>query len=295
MCDSIFDRSPPVSIVHLNGFLSPAAALGSAATLGVADFTGGYAGRRSPAPSVALGVETVGLVALPLALWLLPFRPDLPSALLAFAGGAIGGLGLIAFYRAMTLNLIGVVAPITAVIAAAIPIAAGVLTGDRLHVGQIAGIGAGLVAIVLINGGGSTAREGARTAIFLSIFAGITFGLFFILFHLASPAGATAFVSGRLGSAISALVFALINRVSPIPRAGALGLIAVAGVLDGSGVVLYLFATFYGLLSLSALLTSFYPAFTIVCARLFLGERLGAVQAAGAVLAVVAVALIAAA
>ena len=69
----------------------------------------------------------------------------------------------------------------------------------------------------------------------------------------------------------------------------------MGGTLDGAGVVLYLYATFHGLLSLSALLTSFYPAFTILCARVFLKERMTTIQAAGAVLAVVAVALIAAA
>ena len=93
--------------------LSPLTAMASAVTLGIADFTGGFAGRRSSAPSVAVAVESVGLVALPLAFLLLPNGWDLQAALQAFAGGAIGGLGLVGFYRAMSLNLIGVVAPIT--------------------------------------------------------------------------------------------------------------------------------------------------------------------------------------
>src|SRR5256714_2603822 len=92
----------PATIVKLNQFLSPAAALGAAATLGVADFSGGLAGRRSPPPGVAIGIETVGLVvALPFALWILPFRLDLGAAAFGFAGGVVGGFGLILFYRAM--------------------------------------------------------------------------------------------------------------------------------------------------------------------------------------------------
>jgi len=260
----------------------------------VADFTGGVAGRRSPPPSVAIGVEAVGFVALPLALWLLPSRPDLRAALFPFAGGVIGGLGLIAFYRAMALNLIGVVSPITAVVAAALPVGFGLVGGERLHVGQIAGIAVGLVAIVLINGGGRTGGDGARAAIGLAVLAGISFGLFFILYHYASSAGVTAFVSGRFGSAAAALTLALVTRVSPIPRRTTWRLIGIGGTLDGMGVVLYLYATFHGLLSLSALLTSFYPAFTVLSARLVLKERLNALQAAGAVTALVAVALIAA-
>ena len=280
--------------MRLSQLLSPAAALGSAATLGVADFSGGVAGRRSPPPSVALGVETVGLVALPLAILLLPTGFEIRAAALAFAGGAIGGLGLIVFYRAMQMNLIGVVAPVTAVVAAALPTGVGLLSGERLHTGQLVGIVVGLLAIVLINGGGRTATSGARRAVGLAIFAGVTFGVFFVFFHQASSAGVTAYLSGRFGSACSAVVFALVSRVSPVPRRGALPLIALGGTLDGTGVVLYLYATFHGLLSLSALLTSFYPAFTVACARIFLRERMTKLQIAGAGLAVGAAVLLAA-
>ena len=278
----------------LNQLLSPAAALGAAATLGVADFSGGVAGRRSPPPSVAIGVETMGLVALPFAILVLPVRFDLTAAVFAFAGGAVGGLGLVLFYRAMQMNLIGVVAPVTAVVAAGLPTAVGLIGGERLHAGQVAGIGVGLIAIALINGGGRAGTAGARVAVGLAILAGVGFGLFFVLFHEASPAGLTAFVSGRLGSAMAALAFALVSRVSPIPRRGALPLIGFGGTLDGIGVVLYIYATFHGLLSLSALLTSFYPAFTVLCARVFLHERMSVVQIVGAFLAIGAVVLLAA-
>ena len=278
----------------MNSLLSPAAALGSAATLGVADFAGGVAARRTPPPGVGLGIEICGLVALPLAIWLLPLRLDLPSAALAFVGGAVGGLGLILFYRAMMLNLIGVVAPVTAVIAAALPTVVGVLGGDHLHLGQFAGIGLGLVAIGLINGG-ARVTKGVRAALGLAIVAGACFGLFFILLHAGSSGGITALVGSRLGSAVSAVGFALATRVSVIPQRRAWRLIGLGGTFDGVGVVLYLYATFHGLLSLSALLTSFYPAFTILCARLFSSERLTMVQSLGAAMAVLAVALIAAA
>jgi drug/metabolite transporter (DMT)-like permease len=278
----------------MNPLLSPAAALGAAATLGIADFTGGIAGRRSPPPSVTAGIEFCGLVALPVALWLLPVRWDLLAVVLTFTGGAVGGLGLIFFYRAMTLNLIGVVAPITAVVAAALPTLVGVLGGERLHFGQVGGIAVGLVAIVLINGPSREAATGARAALGLAVVAGLAFGLFFILFHAGSSAGVVAFLSGRVGSALASICFALVSGVSFIPRRTTWRLIGVGGAFDGVGVVLYLFATFHGLLSLSALLTSFYPGFTILCARLFTRERLTLVQAIGAALAVLSVALIAA-
>src|SRR5438445_10388320 len=150
---SLGGAARPARSVRMNPLFSPAAALGSAATLGVADFTGGVAGRRTPPAAVAIGVELVGLVALPFAFLLLPLKLDPVAALLAFGGGAAGGLGLIAFYRAMALNLIGLVAPITAVVSAAAPIAIGLARGVTLHAGQVAGIALGLVAIRLLNRG----------------------------------------------------------------------------------------------------------------------------------------------
>jgi drug/metabolite transporter (DMT)-like permease len=273
--------------------LSPLTAMASAVTLGVADFTGGFAGRRSSAASVAVAVESVGLVAVPLAFALLPHGWDAQAALQAYAGGAVGGLGLVAFYRAMSLNLIGVVAPITGFVAAALPVAVGLIGGDHLEPWQVGGIAVGLAALVFINGPGREGVRNARLGGALALLAGVSFGLFFILFHAASHAGVTAFVSGRFGSASAALLTAAITRTSPLIRRSVLRIIAIGGVFDGTGVVLYLYATHTGLLSVTALLTSFYPAFTVICARVFTHERMTPLQAVGAALAVVAIALIA--
>ncbi len=224
---------------------------------------------------------------------LLPHGWDPQAALLAFAGGVVGGLGLLAFYRAMSLNLIGVVAPITGFVAAALPVAVGLIGGDRLQVWQLGGIAVGLVALVLINGPSGEGPGNARLGVILALLAGVTFGLFFILFHAASHAGVTAFVSGRFGSMTSALAVSAVTRTSPVIAGSIARLVAVGGIFDGTGVVLYLYATHTGLLSVSALLTSFYPAFTVLCARLFTHERMTPPQMVGAVLAIVAIAMIA--
>jgi drug/metabolite transporter (DMT)-like permease len=193
---------------------------------------------------VALSIELVGLVAVPLAFWLLPARLDLGLIGYTFLGGMVGGFGLILFYRAMALNLIGIVAPITGVIAAALPAAAGVLFGgERLHLAQVAGIFASLVAIGLINGPTPASGQGARSAIGLAIIAGVTFGLFFILFHAGSRSRVPAFLAGRLGSAMVSVCFALVTRVPILPQRATLRLIGIAGTLDGIGVIFYMFAT----------------------------------------------------
>lgn len=245
---------------------------------------------------MAIGVEAVGLVAIPLVAVFVPVHWDLRAIALTLVAGMFGGFGLILFYRSMTLGLIGVVAPITAVIAAALPTLVGVaIGGDKLRFGQGAGIVAGLMAIVLINGGGRASRKGAGRAVMLAVVAGAAFGTFFVVFHFGSSAGAGAFLAARLGSGMVSVGFALITRVRVLPLRESWPLVGMAGALDGVGLFLYQFATLYGLLSISALLTSFYPAFTILCARFVLKERLSALQAAGAALAVVAVVAIAAA
>jgi drug/metabolite transporter (DMT)-like permease len=269
------------------------AALASAAAFGIADFSGGLAGRRTPPPSVTVGIEVCGLAALPLALWLLPLRWDFQAAALTFAGGALGGLGLIAFYRAMARDLIAVVAPVAGVVGAALPTVVGLIGGDRLHAWQLGGMGVGLVAIGLMNAGSTRTAKKSKDAFGLAVFAGLCFGLFFVLFHAGSSAGVTAFVSGRTGSSLAAIGAALIGGVSFVPRRSAWRLIGIGGVLDGTGVALYLYATHHGLLSVTALLASFYPAFTVLCARLLTRERLSPIQAAGAATALIAMALIA--
>jgi len=151
----------------------------------------------------------------------------------------------------------------------------------------------GLAALVLINGPSREGVGNARLGVTLALLAGVGFGLFFILFHAASHAGVTAFVSGRFGSASAACLTAVVTRTSLVIRRSVIRIIAIGGVFDGTGVVLYLYATHTGLLSVTALLTSFYPAFTVLCARLFTHERMTPMQALGAALAVVAIALIA--
>jgi drug/metabolite transporter (DMT)-like permease len=273
--------------------LSPPAALAAAAAFGVADFGGGVASRRSSPASVVVGVELGGMVLVPLAFLVLPTHWDGAALALAGAGGALGGAGLILFYRAISVTLISIVAPITGVVAAAFPCLVGILGGDRLRPWQLAGIIAGLAAIPLINGLSRRVDGRTRAGVSLSLIAGLAFGGFFVLLHDASSAGVPALLSSRAGSAALGLVVALAMRTNPLPRPPVRPLVAAVGAVDVLGVVLYLWATHNGLLSITALLASFYPAFTVVCARVFTHERLSTQQTAGAGLAIAAVAMIA--
>ena len=108
-----------------------------------------------------------------LAIVLLPLGWEPHSALLAFVGGSIGGLGLVAFYRAMSLHLIGVIAPIAGFVGAALPTAVGLIIGERLGIWQLGGVGIGLGAIALINGAGRTTAKKSGSGIVLAVLAGM--------------------------------------------------------------------------------------------------------------------------
>jgi drug/metabolite transporter (DMT)-like permease len=273
--------------------LSPLAAMASAVTFGVADFAGGRAGRRTSAPSVAAGIELTGLAVLPLAILMLPIGWDPHAALLALIGGAMGGLGLVAFYRAMSLHKIGVIAPIAGFVGAALPTAVGLISGERLGIWQLGGVVIGLGAIALINGAGRATGKTSRSGILLAVLAGIAFGVFFVLLHAASTGGVTAFASARVGSFLAVCAAAVVGRSPLRVQRPAWRLIATGGVIDGVGSICYLYASHGGMLAITALLTSFYPGFTVLCARLFTHERLTRFQSLGAAMAVAAIAMIA--
>jgi uncharacterized membrane protein YedE/YeeE len=128
-----------------------------------------------------------------------------------------GGLGLMAFHRAMSLNMIGVVAPITGFFAVAIPIGVGIVGGERLMITQMAGIAIGLVAIVLPNSSGDQHVRDARAGVGLAVLAGVLFGLWFVVFHAISSAGVVAFVGARLSS-MAAFALGALSGTSMLTR-----------------------------------------------------------------------------
>ena len=151
----------------------------------------------------------------------------------------------------------------------------------------------GLAAIALINGAGRGSAARCPRRHVARDPGGAVVRLFFIVFHAGSPAGTAAFLSGRVGSVLAVLLAAAFLGASPIPRRGTWRLVAVVGVFDGSGSILYLYASQGGLLASPPSSRPSIPAFTVLCARLIAHERQTRTQTAGAVLAVAAVALIA--
>jgi drug/metabolite transporter (DMT)-like permease len=268
----------------------------AAALYGAADFCGGLATRRTGMFAVTILSQAFGFVLLLAVTAFFPGRLTQDAVVYGLAAGACGGGGIVLLYRALSVGKMGVVSPITAVLAAALPVLVGTARGDRLSIWQCAGIAIALVAVILISlsadarGRIEISTEGVREA----IVSGVLLGGFYIFLALAGKgAGLYPLVCARFGSALLLLFAALGVRSRVWPAAATTGIVLLTGAMDMSANVFYLLATYAGYLSVAAVLTSLYPASTVFLARFVLGERLANAQKFGVALALAGVALIA--
>ncbi|HXS44457.1 MAG TPA: DMT family transporter [Solirubrobacteraceae bacterium] len=272
-------------------------ALVASSCWGVADFIGGLRSRRVALPVVLAFVEGTGFV-LVLALIALESEP-LPSTralLLSLAAGLAGVLGLGAFYRALAIGTMSIVAPISAT-AVALPVVLGVATGDRLSAVTSAGLACAVVGVVLASreADAGTGRAAAgRASIALALAAAVGFGSYFALSDAAADESVLWLLVVARVVVLPVLAAIVLVRRPPRPtRPDALALVA-AGTLDVSATGLYGLANTKGALSIVSVVGSLYPVTTVLLARAVLGERIRAVQTAGILAALAGVALIAA-
>lgn len=274
--------------------------LGAGIVYGVADFVGGVATRRAPLLPVLLLSQVCGTVLLVVAFPFIAEGDATTEAIVWGAASGVAGAGGVAFlYRGLARGRMSVVAPITSVNAAALPVVFGLATGERPGAPAMAGAALALVAVALVSSDGR-AREGGRLAVVRdpgvidAIIAGTCFGLFFIFLSYAPSDSSLWPLAGARAASVSLFIVAtLVTRTRPAAPAGSMRLIAAAGLLDVAANLLYLLATREGLLSLVAVLTSLYPASTMVLARFVLHERLVRMQLVGLGLAAAGVVLIA--
>jgi drug/metabolite transporter (DMT)-like permease len=275
---------------------------GLAASLcwGSGDFSGGLASRRTSAASVVITGYATGFVLL-LAL-ALSWREPLPTpADLLWGGlaGVAGVLGLLAFYTALARGKMGITAPISAVLTAAMPVLFSALTAGLPTPLQLGGFLLALVAITLISRPAHTFGPSPQ-GIGLAVLAGCGFGSFFILISRVMP-GATFWplAEARLTSVVLLLVVLRLRRQRLLPSIGTGGpalaaLIVLAGTLDAIGNAFFVLAAHSGRLDVAAILSSFYPAATVLLAARVLRERVTRTQAIGILLVLLAVPLISA-
>lgn len=257
----------------------------AAMTYGAADFLGGLATRAANVVSVILLSQLVGSGLLVLAApFFLDDGPTSGAIVWGSLAGVAGAIGVGAFYQALALGRMSVVAPITGVEAASIPVLYGLMMGERPSSVSLLGVVVALVAVALVSWGPVRSSDRARTGAgtLLAVVAGVAFGAFFILLSEAgNDAGLWPLLSARAGSLVLIAGMWVVARPSLKASAPVMGKIAGAGVLDVSANLSFLVASRLGLLSLVAVLTSMYPAATVVLARIFLREKLTAVQVLG--------------
>ncbi len=268
-------------------------ALASSAVWGSSDFVAGHTARRLPAAAVVAWSQALALVVLSLvitaqAAW--SVGPWLPYAV---AAGVVGAAALVCFYAAMAAGTMGVVAPIAS-LGVVVPVAAGLIRGDRPSAVALVGILAAIVGVALASGpelsGGASARP-----VVLAAVAGAGFGLVLLLIDLGARTSVLHMVWGmRLTSFLVFAGMALALRTVGGVRPPDLPVLAVIGLADATANALFGLATTSGLVSLAAVLGSLYPVVTVTWARVLLHERLSRVQLVGVALTAVGAAAIAA-
>jgi drug/metabolite transporter (DMT)-like permease len=279
--------------------LAVALGLSSSLCWGVADFIGGLQSRSVRVLAVLLVSQGAGLLAIAIGIAIAqPHLPPVGDLWPAAAAGLAGALALSAFYRALAIGTMSIVAPISST-GAALPVIVGIATGDRPSAVQILGIAAAVGGVILasreIDDDRPATAVPARASIGLALLAAVGFGTFFIGMKAGADASVPwALLAARVASVAAVLVVVLAARV-PLPTAPRrLGALVLVGLLDAGANALYAAASTEGLLSVIAVLGALYPVSTVLLARLVLGERVRRIQEVGIVAALAGVALIAA-
>jgi drug/metabolite transporter (DMT)-like permease len=268
--------------------------IGSALSWGAADFTGGLASKRVPSYQVLIVSELAGLLPIFVValIWNEPV-PSLPAWLWSAAAGGLGTIGLLMLYRALADGQMAIAAPVSAVLAAVVPVVVGAMTEGLPDVLTFIGFGLALASILTISGQGGVGnvRVSLRD-LRLPLFAGIFFGSFFVLMDRATQAAFFwPIVSGRMAGTLIVLLYAGAIRGTLWPKREVWPISIFSGVIDVTGSVFYVLAAQAGRLDVAAVLAALYPASTVILARLFLKEKITPPQVIGVLLALGAIAL----
>jgi len=275
----------------------------TAVTFGAADFSGGLATRRANVASVIFFAHLIGLVGVVVAAPFIASSVAPSDILLGVAGGIAALAGLVLLYRRLADGPMSVVAPITAITSALVPAAWAIARGEALSARVGLGLLTALLAMGLISASPDDRPSDAdpRTnapvtpmVILESLGAGTGFGVFFILINATDvDAAPWPIVGARIASVTLVGLWVLTQKVEVPAGSTTWAWIVVAGLLDTSSNVLFIWSADLAGLGVASVLSSLYPASTVVLAFLILGERMRRIQLLGFVLAITATVLIA--
>jgi drug/metabolite transporter (DMT)-like permease len=270
-------------------------ALCAAGVYGFADYFGGRASRSVSAIVVTVLGQSAGFLGL--LIFAVSSGVPTPGAsdwIWGGIAGIAGSTGLLAFYRAMGSGFMTVVAPISAVTATALPVIIGLSTGERPGVLALAGIPIALGAVALVSDVlGPDHRRAPRQVILFALISGATFGsLFVILNYTSDDAGLWPVVAMRVTSVPYMAIVMLLAKRRPSDARGHYRVVFGSGVLDSAANALYLLAVREGLMTVVAVIISFYPATTLLLATRLDREKIHRPQAVGLGLAGIALLMI---
>lgn len=273
--------------------LAAGLALAASASWGLADFFGPLKGRTLGALRVLAYGQLAGLAAIALLVAARGRGPSHPAVLLAAPAALSGTLGLFSYYRGMAVGAMSVVAPIAGA-SAAVPVVVGLASGDRPSAWQSFGIAAAIVGVVLAS---FERRRGSRVAagVGLALLAAIGFGGYFPLMHAAGDADFWwASLVFRITSTSVILAGVAARRPALAISRRDLGIVALVGIGDMVGNLLFAAASSQGLVSVVSVLASLYPMVTVVLAWTLLHERVAGAQRLGIALTLAGIVLISA-
>ena len=267
----------------------------AAASYGLADFNGGFVSKRVNAWTVALAAQAAGaLVTLGVALAVggHPSGADLAWAALAGVGN---GFGTAFLYRGLAAGRMGVVAPVSGVGAALLPVIVGVSIGERPSALVWVGIAAAFPAIWFVSREPVSAEPAGGSGLMDGVLAGLGFGMLFVaLSRVSEDAGLVPLALNQAVGGLVIIAVAVSLQQPWLPREGRAALGVISGLLGAVATGLFMVASRDGNLTVTAVIVSLYPACTVLLAALVLRERVHRAQAAGLALCAVSVVLVAA-
>lgn len=269
----------------------------SAFSWGAGDFTGGLAARRVGAYRSVFYAEIVGVVFLfTVLLFTDESLPGFRSQIPAFLAGIFGSLGLVLLYHAMSVGMMSIAAPVSALLAALLPVTFGMFTDGFPGVLTFIGFGFALFAVWMISqsGGKVTDLLSHLSDVKLPLLAGLGFGGYFVLMHEAASGGGTIWhmIFSRLGGLTLITAYLIASRASWRIDPSAMPIISVNGILDIGGNFFFILAGQSGRLDVASVLSSLFPGATVLLAWIFLHERLSRSQWVGVLSALTAIVLI---
>jgi drug/metabolite transporter (DMT)-like permease len=271
-----------------------ALALGASLTWGFADFFGPLKGRTFGALRVLIYVQLGGLIAIALIVAVRGKGPADAAAFLAVPAAISGTLGLYAYYRGMQVGAMSIVAPIAG-ISAVVPVVVGIVSGDRPSVWQLLGMAAALGGVFLASRESGSGGTRFAAGVGLALLAAIGFGGYFPPMHAAGDADFwwASLIFRMTSTSVIVAAVAIRRPALGVPPLQ-VPLLALIGIGDMLGNLLFAAASTSGLVSVTSVLASLYPIVTVILARIILKERVARSQEAGIALTLAGVGLISA-